>query len=428
MAFEIPDLEVVAGRISKNASFLQSFLIARELPRPSFNVDAPKEFPNPENERSVEVIREKVIEDTRLLFDLILGPTDRLKWGLWQMMDVATLQVIYHFKLGQAVPLDGGATFAEIAENVGLTEHRVASVLRHAAMNKIFYEDKPNHVVHTAMSKTIISDPLMWDYVGHYTEENFPSTAKWSETLERFPKSEELNECPFSVALDYYKPGGFFQYTKENPESQRRFFNVMRAVGLAPGVDYRHVAKGYDWEGLGNATVIDVGGSAGHLSMALAKKFPKLKFIIQDMKETVEENRRNLPAEFQDRISYEIHDFFTPQPIKADIYLMRHIVHSWPDKWVIKLLKETAVAMEPNSKIIIVETIVLPGGQYDYLEERWARKMDLLMFTVLNAQDRSADEWASIVKKADPRLSLGRIEKPAGSHDAIIEIIFGYPN
>lgn len=50
------------------------------------------------------------------------------------------------------------------------------------------------------------------------------------------------------------------------------------------------------------------------------------------------------------------------------------------------------------------------------------------MFTVLNAQDRSADEWASIVKKADPRLSLGRIEKPAGSHDAIIEIIFGYPN
>lgn len=185
------------------------------------------------------------------------------------MMDVATLQVIYHFKIGQAVPMDGGATFAEIADKVGLTEHRVASVLRHAAMNKIFYEDKPNHVVHTAMSKTIITDPLMWDYVGHYTEENFPSTAKWSETLERFPKSEELNETPFSVALNYYKPGGFFQYTKENPESQRRFFNVMRAVGLAPGVDYRHVAKGYDWEGLGNATVIDV--SCQPLTAPLAK-------------------------------------------------------------------------------------------------------------------------------------------------------------
>ncbi|KAL9037470.1 MAG: hypothetical protein Q9214_005690 [Letrouitia sp. 1 TL-2023] len=84
--------------------------------------------------------------------------------------------------------------------------------------------------------------------------------------------------------------------------------------------------------------------------------------------------------------------------------------------------------MEPNSKIIIIETIVLPGGQYEYLEERWARKMDLLMFSVLSAQDGSAEEWTSIVKKADPRPSLGRIEKPPGSHDAVIEIVFGYPN
>ena len=54
--------------------------------------------------------------------------------------------------------------------------------------------------------------------------------------------------------------------------------------------------------------------------------------------------------------------------------------------------------------------------------------MDLLMFAVLNAQDRSADEWSMIVKKADPRLSLGKISKPAGSHDAVIEVLFDVPN
>lgn len=173
-------------------------------------------------------------------------------------MDVATLQVIYRFKLGQAIPLEGGATYAEVAEKTGLTEHRVSSVIRQAAINHIFCEDRPNHVIHTVISKLIITDPLMWDYVGHYTEENFPTVAKMAPALAKWPKSEELHETPFSLAFDYYKPGGFFQYTKENADSQKRFFNVMREVGMAPGVDYRHVAKGYDWEGLGNATVIDV--------------------------------------------------------------------------------------------------------------------------------------------------------------------------
>ena len=107
--------------------------------------------------------------------------------------------------------------------------------------------------------------------------------------------------------------------------------------------------------------------------MALARKFPKLNFIVQDFKETVEENQKTLPEEFKGRISYEVHDCFTPQPVVADVYMMRHMAHSWPDKWCIKLLKETAVAMKPGSRMIIIETVVLPPGQYDYLEERWAR-------------------------------------------------------
>lgn len=179
-------------------------------------------------------------------------------------MDIAALQVIYRFKLGQAVPLDGGATYEEVAAETGLTEHRVSSIIRQAAMNKIFCEDRPNHVIHTAMSKLIITDSLMWDYVGHYTEECFPTVTKMAPALLKYPKSEELHETPFSMAFDYYKPGGFFQYTNEHADSQKRFFNVMREVGMAPGVDYRHVAKGYDWEGLGNATVVDVSLPPNH--------------------------------------------------------------------------------------------------------------------------------------------------------------------
>jgi len=38
----------------------------------------------------------------------------------------------------------------------------------------------------------------------------------------------------------------------------------------------------YSWETLGSATVVDVGGGVGGMSLDLAKKFPQLRFVLQD--------------------------------------------------------------------------------------------------------------------------------------------------
>ena len=47
------------------------------------------------------------------------------------------------------------------------------------------------------------------------------------------------------------------------------------------------------------------------------------------------------------------------------------------------------------------------------------------MFSMLNALDRSAEEWDTLVATADPRLKVTGIQKPPGSNDAIIEISLG---
>ena len=85
MATEISSLVDVSERISKNTAFLQHFLSTRGLPTPSFEVDTPREFPNPDNERAVELVREAILADTKTLFDLVIGPVERLKWGVWQV-------------------------------------------------------------------------------------------------------------------------------------------------------------------------------------------------------------------------------------------------------------------------------------------------------------------------------------------------------
>ena len=83
MQQETQDLTEVAVRISKNAAFLKGFLDVRGLPQPSFTTDTASEFPNPKNEPTIQIARELILEDTKTLFDLVLGPVERLKWTIW---------------------------------------------------------------------------------------------------------------------------------------------------------------------------------------------------------------------------------------------------------------------------------------------------------------------------------------------------------
>jgi hypothetical protein len=52
------------------------------------------------------------------------------------------------------------------------------------------------------------------------------------------------------------------------------------------------LAIGYDWSSLKNGeTIVDVGGGIGSSTMILAKKFPELKFIVQDLPDTIDQGR-----------------------------------------------------------------------------------------------------------------------------------------
>ena len=87
MQWETQDLTEVAGQISKNAAFLKEFLEGRGLPQPSFAADAAPGFPSPTNEPTIQTARESILEDTKTLFDLVLGPVERLKWTLWPVSE-----------------------------------------------------------------------------------------------------------------------------------------------------------------------------------------------------------------------------------------------------------------------------------------------------------------------------------------------------
>ena len=55
------------------------------------------------------------------------------------------------------------------------------------------------------------------------------------------------------------------------------------------------------------------------------------------------------------RVIIQVHDFFTPQPVKdADIFLLRYILHDWPNLRAIEILKRLREAAVPGKTRVVV--------------------------------------------------------------------------
>jgi hypothetical protein len=160
----------------------------------------------------------------------------------------------------------------------------------------------------------------------------------------------------------------------QDPARAQRFSNAMAFRLTGPSLQLKYLVEGGPWQSLpSGGTVIDIGGSHGYAMVAIAEKFPSLKFIVQDLPPTIAA-RRPIPEKYNDYISFVEHDFFTPQPIKnADVYLFRWIFHNWADIHCIRILKNLVPALGPNSKVVVSEICLPEPNTMDARQERKLR-------------------------------------------------------
>ena len=197
----------------------------------------------------------------------------------------------------------------------------------------------------------------------------------------------------------------------------------MTWFGAAPGLEPIHIVHSFPWETLGSRTVVDVGGSYGAISVALARSFPSLHFIVQDNPAVVQEGRVKLPTDLQGRVSFMEHNFFLEQPIKsADVYLLRWILHDWSDAYAVKILRALIPALKPGARLCIFEVILPEPGTLSPYQARESRTIDLAMLQLHNAKERDVDDWDQLLRKADVRFHIIKIRQPSGSRLSAIEV------
>lgn len=140
-------------------------------------------------------------------------------------------------------------------------------------------------------------------------------------------------------------------------------------------MSHTHIATNFDWPALGSgATVIDLGGSHGELCIAVATRNPGLQFVVQELPRTLQSlDRSTVPDEVAPRIRFMEHDFFTPQPLKASVYVFRQILHNWSDSNVIKILRALIPSLENGARILVHDVILAEPGTTSLLQDRHAR-------------------------------------------------------
>lgn len=174
-----------------------------------------------------------------------------------------------------------------------------------------------------------------------------------------------------------------------------------------------------------------MGGSTGTSAIELAKAFPHLSFVVQDLDANAESGRKaaalSLPTDVVSRITFQGHDFTQPQPVQgADVYLLRMILHDWPDDGAAEILKNIITAMDQTkSKLLIMDTVLPKPGSVPVSVERIVRVRDLTMLQAFNSKERDLDDWQSLLALVSPDLKLNNVVQPFGSAMSVLEVVLG---
>ncbi|TFY79279.1 hypothetical protein EWM64_g4731 [Hericium alpestre] len=175
----------------------------------------------------------------------------------------------------------------------------------------------------------------------------------------------------------------------------------------------------------GSATIVDVGGGFGGMSLDLAKRYPSLSFIVQDEPEVIAQAsdiwKQEMPTALESRrVKLMAHDFFSEQPVKgADVYNLRYILHDWDDKNCVRILSalRSALMSGRDSCIIVCDQVMnttcgspsIPSAPEPLLANygsatRFAHMRDLNMMAQFNGRERTPEDLQSLAVQAGLRL------------------------
>lgn len=189
----------------------------------------------------------------------------------------------------------------------------------------------------------------------------------------------------------YGKPA--FEAIFGDPEVACDFNDAMSCFSrmIAPAL-----LEAYDFSGIG--TLVDIAGGHGAVLCEVLSRYPKMKGILFDMPNVIQEaNCHICNLKMDERCQTISGDFFEQVPAGADAYYMQHIIHDWDDEPALKILGNCRRALDgnPNGMLLIVDGVVPQNS-----EPHMSKLLDLEMLLMPGGRERTEPEWHALMNKA----------------------------
>ncbi|KAK3215427.1 hypothetical protein GRF29_19g3282406 [Pseudopithomyces chartarum] len=439
-----PTLSELGARVKELSETLERLLKESEVEAPTLAADSPVNI----SKFTPEIFTTKQhLQDAMNDLSIISqGPSESVfNYAHNAVPDMAALNILNRFNFWEAVPLDGSASISSIAEKVNLPEEAVKRVIEHATTLRYFTYADPAHpssspIQHTSRSAALSKTPGLRALVSGCIENVGPSMLVMPDALEKFALGKKelptnVHETAFKLAHsggqvfgDYNNSWELLENDGEGDKKgwrQRTFITWMDYLKDIFGtVDL--LLNALDWSQQGEITVVDIGGSAGHDAIALATAHPNLTLIVQDLHECLPPSPPISPLPLP-RVSFLEHNFFTPQPLTADIYLLKLILHDWPDAEAVAIVRNLIPALKPGARILFIDYM---GKQGDIDPDmprsitQFGTSTDLRMMALFNARERSLEAWRGVVERADARFEVGRVEANPLTYMVVMEVVW----
>ena len=316
-------------------------------------------------------------------------------WRLARLMDgyLVTQLLAVAARLGVAdVLADGPLTSAEIAEAVDADPRALHRVLRNLAIEEVLEELDDGRFALAPMGER-----LRTDVPGSLRGAVLARGELYYRSAERFLPAVRGEGVPYELA--HGEP--FFEHLGHHPEREAAFQGSMAGRSAQEAAD---VVAAYDFGAI--TRLVDVGGGSGILLAAILDSAPNLSGVLFDRPGVVADVAR------LDRCELVAGDFFQSVPEGADCYVLSRVIHDWDDADAIRILARVREAMEPGSRLLLVEAL-LPERAVD---QPLAVRMDVNMLMLFSdARERTEAEYRRLLAEAD--LSLERVlptRSPAG--------------
>lgn len=219
------------------------------------------------------------------------------------------------------VPLDKPIALTDLQSLTPLDPINLARTLRTAMTNHIFHEPAPGTIGHTAASRLLATDDNLVGWIGFNTEDILPSAAHTLEALRRFPEATSLTRAGFQVAFGTVDAEPVFTTFGRDEGRARRMGRAMASLTSGEGYEPAFFVQGCDLSRVDarGGTFVDVGGSHGFVCAELARRWRRVRFVVQDLASTVESAPDPVCEDEQaaGRVEFMAHDFFREQVVRG---------------------------------------------------------------------------------------------------------------